>query len=104
MQYDERNNGQEIETRVNEELEISLSETRTAGYRWVTKSGAEQVLRLLEESNRPNTAGVGGAGKHLWRYRAFAMGTGTIAFDYRRPWQNSAEPERTFVLKVRIRS
>ena len=103
MHYDERANGQEIETKVNEHLDISLPEARTAGYKWATKSGAEPVLRLVEETSRPNSAGVGGAGDHLWRYQATDAGTGTIEFHYRRPWDKSAEPERTFRLKVHVR-
>jgi inhibitor of cysteine peptidase len=103
MQYDERANGREVEAKVNEELEISLPETSTAGYKWVTKGGAEPVLRLREETSQANGAGVGGSGHHLWHYQAAQAGTGTIEFEYRRPWDKNAEPERTFVLKVRVR-
>jgi hypothetical protein len=52
MQYDERANGSEIEAEVGENFELSLSETRTAGHRWVT-------CQLLEELAQPNSGGVG---------------------------------------------
>ncbi len=102
MHYDERANGTQIETKVKDELEISLAEIRTAGYRWEMKSGGEPVLQLLEEVAQPNPAGVGGAGRHLWRFRAVAAGTGEIELHYGRPWENSSEPARTFTLKVRV--
>ena len=54
MQYDERANGSEIEAEVGENFELSLSETRTAGHRWVT-------CQLLEELAQPNSGGLGGA-------------------------------------------
>jgi predicted secreted protein len=104
MQYDERANGHEVEAKLNDELEISLSETRTAGYRWAVKSGGEPALKLLEETAQPNAPGVGGSGHHVWQFRALAAGTGEIELHYLRPWENSSEPARTFVLKVRVRS
>ena len=104
MLYDERANGQQIEAKVNEKLEISLSETRMAGYRWVTKSGGEPMLRLLEETSQPNPVAVGGTGHHLWQYLAVSAGAGEIELHYLRGWENPADPARTFVLKVRVRS
>lgn len=104
MHYDERANGHEVEAKLNDELEISLSETRTSGYRWVTKSAGEPALKLLEETAQPHTSGVGGSGQHVWKFRAIAGGTGEVQLHYFRPWENSAEPARTFVLKVRVRS
>jgi predicted secreted protein len=101
MQYDERANGHEVEAKLNEEFEITLSEARTAGYRWMVESAGAPVCRLLEEATRPNAAGVGGSGKHVWRFETVAAGTGEIKFRSSRPWENSAEPARTFVLKVR---
>jgi predicted secreted protein len=103
MHYDESANGQEIVATVNQDLDISLPEARTAGYKWVTESGAEPILHLLEEASQPNTAGVGGAGHHFWHYRAVSAGTGTIEFHYRRLWDKGSEPEWTFLLKVRVR-
>ncbi len=104
MQYDESENGRQIEATVNEELEILLSETRTAGYRWETKSTGEPACRLLEETAQPNPAGVGGTGHRLWKFRAVAPGIGAIELHYLRPWDHSAEPARTFVLKVHVGS
>lgn len=104
MKYNESSNGHEVEAKVSEELEITLSEARTAGYRWVTKSAGEPALQLMKEPAQPNTAGVGGAGHHLWQFRAVAAGTANIEFQYVRPWENSGDPARTFVLNVRVRS
>lgn len=102
--YDEHTNGHEIEAKLNEEFQISLSEARTAGYRWMVESAGAPVCRLLEEATQPNAAGVGGSGKHVWRFEAVTAGTGEIMLGYGRPWENSAELARTFVLKVRAGS
>jgi predicted secreted protein len=104
MHYDERANGHEIEAKMNEEFEISLAETRTAGYRWTVENAGAPVCRLLEETSQADLAGMGGSAKHVWRFEAVAAGTGEIKLRYGRPWENSAEPARTFVLKVRAAS
>jgi predicted secreted protein len=104
MQYDESANGRQIEAKLNEEFEISLAEVRTAGYRWVIKSAGAPVCRLLEEATHPNSPGVGGSGQHVWQFRTVAAGIAEIELHSRRPWESSAEPARTFVLKVRVGS
>jgi inhibitor of cysteine peptidase len=104
MHYDQHSNGQAIDAKLNEEVELSLAESRTAGYRWVTKKSGEPVLKLLEDSIAPNTAATGGTGHHVWRFRAVAPGEASLEFHYVRPWETSVEPARTFAMKVRVRS
>lgn len=102
MQYDERANGQQVDAKIHEEFEIVLAEARTAGYRWTIVEKGEPVLQLLEDASQPNAAGVGGAGHHRWRFRAAAAGASEIRLQYARSWEESAEPARTFKLKVRV--
>lgn len=104
MQYDEQANGQEIRVKPNQEFEVSLPETRTAGYRWVIAEKGEPALQLLEETTIPNTEGVGGAGLHQWHFRAKSAGEAKVRLQYSRPWEKSAEPARTFELTVRVGS
>ena len=104
MQYDEHANGKEISVSANEEFEVALPETRTAGYRWVIAKNGEPQLRLLDETTAPNTAAVGGTGRHLWRFRAVSTGETELSFQYLRPWDKQAEPARAFQLKVRVGS
>jgi len=102
MQYDERSNGQEIVAQRNEEFEVWLLETRTAGYQWIIAENGEPILRLLSETIIPNTGAVGGSGHHKWRFRAAAPGETRLTFEYSRPWEKSEKPTRTFFLKVHV--
>ena len=104
MQFDERANGSEIAVRVGDEFEVVLPEARTSGYRWNIVQKGESALRLVEDNSQPNTAGVGGAGHHRWRFQAIAAGASEIKLQYARSWEESAEPARTFTLKVRVQS
>jgi predicted secreted protein len=101
MQYDEHANNHEVDAKLNEDVEISLSESRTAGYHWVTKKKGEPVCELLNETVQPKSTSVGGAGHHLWQFRVVALGEAEIELHYQRSWENPTEPARTFMLKVR---
>jgi inhibitor of cysteine peptidase len=103
MQYTESDNGKQIDVRVDEEFEIALPETRTAGYRWIAKSKGEPQCQLVDDHSQPNTAGVGGSGTHNWRFRAVSPGTSQIGLQYARSWQHATEPAKTFTLTVRVR-
>jgi|SRR5262245_22960240 len=104
MQYDERSNGQEISEKVGEVFEVTLSETRTAGYHWVITENAAPILGLLSEKTIPNAGAVGGSGHHIWRFRTASPGEARLAFEYWRAWEKSAKPARTFTLKIRVDS
>lgn len=104
MQYDERSDGHEIVAKRNEQFEVSLSETRTAGYHWVITERDEPILELLSEKTVPNAGAVGGSGHHIWSFRAASPGETRLTFEYSRPWEKSVKPARTFRLKIRVDS
>ena len=104
MQYNEQTNSREVEVKPGEEFEIVLPEVRTAGYRWNVLENGEPQLQLVQDDSQPNAARVGGAGQHRWRFRAVAAGASEIKIQYARSWEESAEPARTFILKVRVQS
>jgi predicted secreted protein len=103
MQFDESANGSEVEVSAGEEFDISLPGTPTAGYRWFLKSAGGAECAPLE-SSQAGTEKIGGTGTDLWHFRAPASGTCSIVLEYRRSWETSSEPARTFTLKVRVRS
>ena len=103
MQFDETANGSEVEIPAGEEFALSLNETRTAGYRWTLNGSGEPSCVLIGESFQPASAQTGGTGTHIWRFRTGAPGNCSLALEYRRSWEGSSEPARTFGMKVRVR-
>ena len=103
MQLDESADGREVEVSAGEQFDLSLPETPTAGFGWTLKSAGGPECVLLESSHA-GTGKVGGAGTQFWRFRAPASGTCSIVLEYKRSWETSSEPARTFSLKVRVRS
>jgi predicted secreted protein len=102
MQYDQQSNGKIISPRVNDQFQIALPETRTAGYRWTVLQKGEPHCELLEDRSDPAPGAAGGSGTHTWRFKAASSGTGKIEIQYGRSWKNSA-PERTFTMEVQVR-
>jgi predicted secreted protein len=102
MQYDESANGREVEIKIQQEFEIVLHETRTAGYRWSAVAKGEPTCELMEENIQPAPA-VGGSGVHRWRFRGISPGNCEIALRYARPWENFSGPDQMFQLKVQVR-
>jgi len=100
MQLDQTANGKIVSVKPNDEFDLSLPETRTAGYRWSLKSNPE-ACKLLEETTEPN-AKPGGEGRHHWRFRAAVLGECEIELHYARPWENASEPAKTFRMRVQI--
>lgn len=102
MQYDESANGRQIEIKANQEFEVALGETRTAGYRWNAVGKFGPVCELLEDNIQP-AAATGGTGLHRWRFRATVPGACEISLRYSRPWENVSGPVKTFTLVVHVR-
>ncbi len=104
MQYDESANGREISVRQSEEFEIVLSETRSTGFHWTISEAGDPNVQLAGNASEPNETGIGGAGRHQWRFRAISSGETEIKLQYLRSWETSSKPARTFTLKVRVES
>lgn len=104
MQYDEHSDGSEIKVALDDEFEVALPETRTAGYHWIATENGEPILKLMSQTTNPNAGAVGGSGRSLWHFRAVSPGETKLKLEYRRPWEKSAEPTRTFTLKIHVGS
>jgi inhibitor of cysteine peptidase len=83
---------------VGQSLLLSLPATPSTGYSWTLKAlppilqhGGEAVFLPSPENER-----LGAAGQMRWRFTAHTPGTGTLALDYRRPWEQGVAPVRTF--------
>jgi predicted secreted protein len=102
IEVQERQNGRRIELSIHETLRITLSEARTAGFRWILRTPKQRACSLVEEALKPSTRGAGGTGKHHWDFRAEEVGTTEIVIEYSRPWERATPPARSFSVSVRV--
>jgi inhibitor of cysteine peptidase len=100
--------GRTIELKPGQSLRVVLESNRTTGFSWTFDRVDAAVLTVLGESvytaadAKPGMVGVGGT--ETWRLLAAAPGEQRIQFYYRRPFEPSVPPARTFALTVRVQS
>jgi predicted secreted protein len=101
MHFNERDDGREIQVSAGQTFEISLTETRTTGFRWIIISSGEPVCRVVKDSfDNPSTT-PGQSGTHQWNFTVDTPGTATIELAYRRQWHDKSPPARTYTLRIR---
>ncbi len=104
LEVDESQDGNEIELRTGETLEIRLSENPTTGFRWALESSGAPACILVEDYYEPSTRAPGAGGGHRWRFQANQVGEGRIELRYRRSWEGQGAAARTFSLRIRVAS
>ncbi len=99
---DEHSHGRTYETNIGGEIEISLPENPTTGFRWMAMRTGEPVLTLLHDTFEPGRKALGQPGTHAWAFKVVAEGSATIELIYRRSW-DAGSAARTFTLHVNAR-
>ena len=102
VEVGERQNGQQIELKLQQTLRVILPEVRTAGFRWSLRASVERILSLEGDDLDSVSEKTGGAAQHHWDFRAEALGTTELVFEYDRPWARAAGAARTFTVSVRV--
>ena len=96
--------GQTIETSVNQQFVIALGSNRTTGYSW-QESHDEAMLKLVEYiyKEKPKPGLVGAGGVEYFRSKAVKTGRTVITLVYRRPWEEPTPEDVTKVFTIHIR-
>jgi predicted secreted protein len=95
-------NADRLFVRAGEEIEISLSMVPASGYDWHLDSQPRGIEFIADRYVRPvdDESSVGGTGSHVFRFRAAAAGTFTVAFILKRTWENTGIRKRVFQIHV----
>jgi len=77
-----------------DEITIELPENPTTGFQWtVVQAPAEEIMTIeSSEFMPPSSELLGAGGRRLYRLRAQAPGETQLILEYRRPWEEDAEP------------
>jgi predicted secreted protein len=102
IEVSEHENGQRIEMNPQQTLRVTLPEVRTAGFRWNLRAPSQHILVRLGDELDSTSSATGGAAPHHWDFRAAAVGTTELVFEYDRPWARAAAAARTFTVSVRV--
>lgn len=101
----DNDNGKDIDLPSNQTLIVKLGSTPSTGYNW-TVLGDPAPLKLQKTSYRKNSKSstvVGAPGVQTFQFSAGSAGIATLNLAYRRSWEYSQPPAKTFSLRVNVR-
>jgi inhibitor of cysteine peptidase len=89
-----------------QDLYINLDGNQTTGFRWSLSRGGEPVMTQVGEATYAPRAAegrlTGSGGVTTFHFRAAAVGSTSLAFGYRRPWEANIPPAKTVRFDVKV--
>jgi predicted secreted protein len=92
VEVGEHQNGHQIELQQGQTLRVTLSEVRTAGFRWSLRTSSQQILTPLADETAADSATAGGAAQRHWDFRAEVPGRTDLFFEHAPFRSRSASP------------
>jgi predicted secreted protein len=86
-------------------LEVTLPATFGTGYSWKVAKTAGNVLKAMggpESASAENDRKPGQTEFQVFRFAAYAKGTGQLELHYVRPWAKEEKPAKAFCLTVQV--
>ncbi len=99
---DDSSNGHEVVLHAGEVLKISLSQNASTGYTWAIHVKPDILRESEGASADPPKGPPGSPGVRNFYFEAVGQGSGELELEYRRSWEQAAQPARTFKLRVRV--
>lgn len=99
MKIDQSAAGSTVQLALGEQAELTLPETRTAGYSWKLVS-AESPVFGMEDAGFTRASGVGGTGVHRWTIAALKKGSAALELAYGRAWETEAGKKFGLMIEV----
>src|ERR1700744_3574448 len=98
INIDKSATGTTLQLAVGDRVQITLPESRTAGFRWQAAPASSPVYAVADEGFQA-APGIGGTGTHRWTLTARSKGSDTFEISYGRSWgtSSSAEPFRVTI-------
>jgi inhibitor of cysteine peptidase len=105
---DSEDDGRQVDLAVGQGLVVTLASNPTTGYSWQVQEGPGPVLAQVgeveyREAPQEATPLVGAGGTETFHFEAKAVGQTRLVLEYRRPWEETVEPEDSFAVEVVVR-
>lgn len=97
----EADSGSSVALGRDELLTVTLEGLNSAGYQWMV-SGIDAGMLKLAGSEHVGGSSPGRLDKQILHFAGVGKGTSTLTVGYRRPWESTAPPSRTFELSVTV--
>lgn len=93
-----------VKVAVGEQFDFVLESNATTGFEWrlVKPKTEETIKKIKNEYLELNTGTVGAGGTDHWIFEGVRAGEATVKLEYVRPWEPTATPDKTVILKVAV--
>lgn len=99
---EEADEGRRIEIKEGQTIVVSLPANPSTGHRWALQRTIGTAIRRVGKiSFEPRSDRLGAPGRQIMHFRVIEPGDTVLSLNYRRPWEVSSEPLRTFSAHVR---
>jgi inhibitor of cysteine peptidase len=102
LSVDESSNGREVVMQTGRTLTIRLKENASTGFRWIVQAKPDILRESADHAEGPKGP-PGQGGVRTFSFEALGPGSGELDLEYRRSWEKTAKPARTFKILVRVR-
>jgi len=92
----EADSGKTVDVPVGGNLELSLNENATTGYRWEIENVNTRIVEVKDGEYKPSSGGVGGGGSKHWSLKAIAPGKTECQLKLWRPWEGDSSIQKRF--------
>ena len=102
----EKNNGDSLNLKINDTVEIKLESNPTTGYSWFLSDNVDETIvsvtspEFMESKKDEDLVGAGGY--EIFTIKAIAKGKTDIILNYERPWEEGVEPFEIFEITISI--
>ncbi len=96
--------GRPVSVRSDEEIVVTLSENRTAGFQWAIEAVAGNLTLVSTDFEPPADDRPGAGGRRAIVLRAGAPGAGELRVRSERPWEGRSETARALTFSFVVRS
>ncbi len=104
LRLSEGDSGSTVSAWIGDTLEVELIGNPSTGFTWALASVPKPVLEPVGEARfSPDSSGIGAGGRITLRYLAAQAGSAQLALAYRRAFEVSQPPARTFSVIVTVR-
>jgi inhibitor of cysteine peptidase len=95
---------QTVEVAQGEIFQVSLEGNLTTGYNWVMAPQDPMLVEMQGDPEYQEASNlVGSPGTITFTLKAVAPGQTTLHFDYKRPWEETTKPEKTYDVTVDVK-
>ena len=102
----EKNNGDSLNLKINDTVEIKLESNPTTGYSWFLSDNVDETIVSVTSpefmESKKDEELVGAGGYEIFTIKAIAKGKTDIILNYERPWEEGVEPLEIFEITISI--